>query len=106
MGVHLGLSQGFRHCSVEGLFCLFLREISLLIHGLPHPGPSVTAKKANCSLSKMSPMCVYTVAQSYLILCDPVDCSPPGPSVHGTFQAGILEWAAISFSKESSRPRV
>ena len=32
MGVHLGLSQGFRHCSVEGLFCLFLREISLLIH--------------------------------------------------------------------------
>ena len=31
------------------------------------------------------------VAQSYLILCDPTDSSPPGSSVHGIFQAGILE---------------
>ena len=30
--------------------------------------------------------------------CDPMDCSPPGSSVHGTFQARILEWIAISFS--------
>ena len=29
-------------------------------------------------------------------LCDPVDCSPPGSSVHGIFQAGVLEWVAIS----------
>ena len=38
-------------------------------------------------------------------LCDPVDCSPPGSSVHGTSPAKILEWVAISFSKGSSRPR-
>ena len=38
-------------------------------------------------------------------LCDPVDCSPPGSSVHGILQARILEWAAISFSRGSSRPR-
>ena len=31
---------------------------------------------------------------------DPVDCSPPGPSVHGIFQARILEWGAIAFSRE------
>ena len=31
-------------------------------------------------------------------LCDPVDCSPPGSSVHGILQARILEWVAISFS--------
>ena len=38
------------------------------------------------------------VTQSSLTLCDPVDCSPPGSSVHGIFQARILEWVAISFS--------
>ena len=38
------------------------------------------------------------VAQSYLILSDPVDCSPPGSSVHGIFQARVLEWGAIAFS--------
>ena len=38
-------------------------------------------------------------------LCDPMDCSPPGPSVHGILQARILEWVAISFFRESSQPR-
>ena len=38
-------------------------------------------------------------------ICDPVDYSPPGSSVHGIFQARILEWVAISFSRRSSRPR-
>ena len=41
-------------------------------------------------------MCVLVVC---LTLCDPMDCSLPGSSVHGIFQARILEWAAISFSK-------
>ena len=36
--------------------------------------------------------------QSCLTLCDPMDCSPPGASVHGILQARILEWVAISFS--------
>ena len=39
------------------------------------------------------------------ILCDPVDCSLPGSSVHGIFQTGILEWVSISFSRGSSPPR-
>ena len=45
------------------------------------------------------------VAQSCPTLCDPVDCSLPGSSVHGIFQARVLEWVAISFSWGSSRPR-
>ena len=45
------------------------------------------------------------VAQSCLTLCDPMDCSLPGSSVHGIFQARILEWVAISFSRGSSWPR-
>ena len=40
-------------------------------------------------------MCVYAVAQSYPALCNPIDCSPPGFSVHGIFQARILEWVAM-----------
>ena len=44
------------------------------------------------------------VAQSCPTLCDPVDCSLPGFSVHGILQARILEWVAISFSRGSSRP--
>ena len=37
--------------------------------------------------------------------CGPVDCSPPGSSVHGIFKATVLEWVAISSSRGSSRPR-
>ena len=36
-----------------------------------------------------------SVAQSYLTLCDPMDCTPPGSSVHGIFQVRILEWVAF-----------
>ena len=45
------------------------------------------------------------VAQSCPTLCDPMDCTLPGSSIHGIFQARILEWVAISFSRKSSRPR-
>ena len=45
------------------------------------------------------------VAQSCPTLCDPMDCSLPGSSGHGIFQAIVLEWIAISFSKGSSQPR-
>ena len=38
------------------------------------------------------------VAQSCLTLCDPMDCSLPGSSIHGILQARVLEWVAISFS--------
>ena len=42
------------------------------------------------------------VAQLHLTLCDLMDCSPPGSSVHGILQARILEWVTISYSRESS----
>ena len=45
------------------------------------------------------------VAQSCPTLCDPMDCSPPGSSVHGILQARILEWVAFPFSRGSSQPR-
>ena len=50
------------------------------------------------------------VAQSYLTIHDPMDCSLPGSSIHGIFQARVLEWGAIAFSirkwyKESKKVR-
>ena len=46
-----------------------------------------------------------SVTQPRPALCDPMDCSPPGSSVHGILQARILEWVAISLSRGSSRLR-
>ena len=46
------------------------------------------------------------ITQACLILCDRVDCSPPGSSVHGISQARILEWGAIFFFRGSSSPRI
>ena len=45
------------------------------------------------------------VALSCPTLCDPMDCSLPGSSINGIFQARILEWVAISFSRGYSQPR-
>ena len=50
-------------------------------------------------------MCACSVTKSCPTLCNPVDCSPPGSSVHGILQARILEWVDIPFSRGSSQPR-
>ena len=45
-------------------------------------------------------LCMHAkLLQSCLTLCDPMDCSPPGSSVHGISQARILDWVAISHSR-------
>ena len=51
-------------------------------------------------------VCVCSGAQSCPTLCDPMDCSPPGSSVHGILQATILGWVAISFSRGFSDPGI
>ena len=59
-----------------------------------------------CRLATLSTF-VLGVYSSQSVVCDsldPVDYSPPGSSVHGIFQARILEWVAISYSRGSSRP--
>ena len=50
-------------------------------------------------------LCSCFVAKSYVILCDPVDHSPPGFSDHGISQTRIQEWVAISFSRGSSQSK-
>ena len=50
--------------------------------------------------------CIHAkLLQLCLTLCDPMDCSPPGSSVHGILQARIQEWVAIYSSRRSSQPR-
>ena len=56
-------------------------------------------------LNMLSRLFMCEVAQSCLTLCDPMDCSLPGSSLHGILQARVLEWVAISFSMGSSQPR-
>ena len=61
---------------------------------------------ASCTIQKVpASYLFYTlVAQLCSALCNPMDCSPPGSSVHGNLQARILEWVANPFSRGSSRP--
>ena len=51
------------------------------------------------------PEVISEVAQLCLTLCNPMDYILPGSSIHGIFQARVLEWVAISFSRGSSPPR-
>ena len=54
-----------------------------------------------CFLQCMKVKSESEVAQSCLTLSDPMDCSLPGSSIHGIFQARVLEWHAIAFSDSS-----
>ena len=53
----------------------------------------------------LSQLVLAKLLQSCLTLCDPMDCSPPGSSVHGILQTRIPEWVAMPSSRESSRPK-
>ena len=54
----------------------------------------------HCLLQCMKVKSESEAAQSYLTLSDPMDCSLPGSSIHGIFQARVLEWGAIAFSDD------
>ena len=56
-------------------------------------------------LCRISAVLVCMCAQSCLTLCNPMDYSPPGSSVHGIFLAKTLEWITISYFRGTSQPR-
>ena len=100
-GTCLSVPQCSHHCAIsqpEGLWRFLLT---------PKAWPTSTEPQFGGVLLPLPPkkkMCVS--AQSYLTLCDPMDSSPPGSSVHGIFQERILEPIAISYFRRSSQPRV
>ena len=63
-----------------------------------------TSQEKSIYLLNNQETCVCVLSH-VLLFCNPMDCSPPGSSVHGIFQARILKWVAISFSRGSSQPR-
>ena len=68
---------------------------------LPRPWDSPgknTGVGCHFLLQRMKGKSESEVAQSCPTLCDPMDCSLPGSSVHGIFQARVLEWVAIAFN--------
>ena len=73
----------------------FIFFLPLFIVPLPLCTSTPTMYKYRCAKS----------LQSCLTLCNLLDCSPPGSSVHGILQARILKWVLIPFSRESSQPR-
>ena len=92
----------------------FIREcIRCLLGAASEPfilmGPLVTLRPSevpgNLPCTEFVTTMKSEVTQSCTTLCDPMDCSPPGSSIHGILQARILEWVSISFSRGSSQPR-
>ena len=79
----------------KNYFCFFCLKRQLGIISIFKSSPSVLS----CVQVQM------LVTQWCWILCNPIDCSPPGSSVHGILQARILEWVAISFCSWSSQSR-
>ena len=79
--------------------CIFTGDLGgLWLKQTLVPLPSILQK-----LSLNGLCCCFSVAQPCPTLCDPMDSSPPGSSVHGIFQARILEWVTTSSSRGSSQ---
>ena len=89
-------------CPLRHIIRLFLAKILLRQCHYPHFvdifGTSVCVCVCEC-------VCVWErVTQLCPTFCDPMNCSPPGSSVHGILEARILEWVAMPFSRGSSWP--
>ena len=77
--------------------------------GLQSPGSQRAGHHGSalaCTHASSCPAAAAAKAlQSCPALCDPMDCSPPGSSIHGILQSRILEWVAMPSSRGSSQPR-
>ena len=81
-------------------------DLSNGIYTISSPGFQLT-NKSLCKSWGLSASRIPWVCVSHSVMsnsCDPLDCSPPGFSVHGILQARTLEWVAIPFSRGSSQP--
>ena len=99
MATHSSIMPGKSHG--RGAWQTMVHGVSRVRHDWaanPHHLASVTPA---CGSGRK---CACSVAQSCLTPCDPMDCSQPGSSVRGIFQARILDQVAISYSRRSSQP--
>ena len=94
-----GADSAFLYAGRAGRWDSGWRTIGIYILGIPSSYQIYYLRSSSCSL------CCCLIAKSCPTLCDPMDCSPPGSSVHGISQARILESVVISYSKGSSQSR-
>ena len=80
-------------------------KFTSLWNNIPVPIPRSQMKEKEPDVFRICSYYCCLVAKMCPNSCDPMDCSTPGSSVYGIFQARILEWVAISFSGGSSWPR-
>ena len=86
------------------LFCIAGEFLTAEPPGKPLSFPDFSKTQTESRMVTVN-YCWSDITQSCPTLCNPVDCSLPGSSDHGIFQARVLEWVAISFSRGSSQPR-
>ena len=81
------------------------RDTPVSCPSLSLQGVYLRPRQRNWCVRPLKRTFLHAHTQSWRTLCDPLDCSPPGFSVHGTLQARILEWVAISSSRGFSQRR-
>ena len=92
----------------EGVWTIHRAEVGLLLENTSlvwdsNKGESfLQYKTSQCTVLNCQCISGGEVTQSCPTLCDPMDCSLPGSSLHGILQARVLEWVAIAFSRGSS----
>ena len=92
------------HFSCVRLYATHRQQPTRLPHPWDSPGKN-TGVGCHFLLQCMKVKSESEVAQLCLTLSDPMDCSLPGSTIHGIFQARILEWVTTPFSRRSSQPR-
>ena len=86
--------------------CLLLKYLTVGFYSLPFNVPPHQPQSSSNTFTLQTYLCMHAQSlQSSSTLCSPMDCSPPGSSVHGILQARILEWVAMPSSRGSSPPR-
>ena len=99
--LRLRMRRNSYHAAAKSLQCLTVQPHRQQPTRLPHPWHSPgknTGVGCHFLLQCMKVKSESEVAQSCQTLSDPMDCSLPGSSIHGIFQARVLEWRAIAFS--------
>ena len=100
--LQMAMDYVMSYCIHEEIFEVQSQLLSVFNHSRYTNGKSVTVL-VNGKVKERSEV---EVAQSCLTLCDPMDCSLPASSVHGIFQAIVLEWIVISFSRGLPDPGI
>ena len=104
--IHFYLFNGMIYQSLVGVTYNILapprRFAMVQLHFRACSGLSLSSSLASHPQAPSGP---FSVTQSYLTLCEPMNFSLPSPPVHVIFQARMLEWIAIFYSRESSQPR-